>query len=346
MNLGKPNLEVFADTLLELAQQDADILVVTGDSRGSARLTHFCETLPDQVVEVGIAEQNLVGLSAGLSMAGKKTYAVSPACFLTARSLEQIKNDVAYSDHPVKLIGISAGVSYGALGSTHHSLHDLAVLQAIPNIDILVPADNFETRQAIRASLTHPRPLYIRFGKQPLPDLHDSNLSFTIGKAIELRKGSDATFIATGETVWRALAACDLLAEAGYSAGLISMHSIRPFDTDALIEAASSSRAIITVEEHSTHGGLGSLCASILLEAGYWIPFRKIAIPDEKTVTGSQEEIFRHYGITAEGLFKAALELFSSNNAHRLTSPGKVGIERAKLPGQPSLDAGMNSSPV
>ena len=124
MNLGKPNLEVFADTLLELAQQDGDILVVTGDSRGSARLNHFCETLPEQVVEVGIAEQNLVGLSAGLSMAGKKTYAVSPACFLTARSLEQIKNDVAYSDHPVKLIGISAGVSYGALGSTHHSLHD------------------------------------------------------------------------------------------------------------------------------------------------------------------------------------------------------------------------------
>jgi transketolase len=344
MNLGKPNLEVFADTLLELAQQDADILVVTGDSRGSARLTHFCEALPKQVVEVGIAEQNLVGLSAGLSMAGKKTYAVSPACFLTARSLEQIKNDVAYSDHPVKLIGISAGVSYGALGSTHHSLHDLAVLQAIPNIDILVPADNFETRQAIRASLTHPRPLYIRFGKQPVPDLHGSSSRFTIGKAIQLRQGSDVTFIATGETVWRALGACDLLAEAGYSAGLISMHSIRPFDVDALIEAASSSRAIITVEEHSTHGGLGSLCASTLLEAGYWIPFRKIAIPDEKTVTGSQDDIFKHYGITAEGLFKAASDLFSNRHAQGSILPGNVDMTQTNHPGKPSQDVGLNPS--
>jgi transketolase len=344
MNLGKPNLQVFADTLLELAQQDADILVVTGDSRGSARLTHFCETLPQQAVEVGIAEQNLVGLSAGLSMAGKKTYAVSPACFLTARSLEQIKNDVAYSDHPVKLIGISAGVSYGALGSTHHSLHDLAVLQAIPNIDILVPADNFETREAIRASLTHSRPLYIRFGKQPVPDLHGSSSGFTIGKAIQLRQGSDVTFIATGETVWRALAACDLLAEAGYSAGLISMHSIRPFDVDALIKAASGSRAIITVEEHSTHGGLGSLCASILLEAGYWIPFRKIAIPDEKTVTGSQDDIFKHYGITAEGLFKAARDLFSIHPARGSILPGNVDMPQTNHPGKPARDVGLNPS--
>jgi transketolase len=344
MNLGKPNLQVFADTLLELAQQDADILVVTGDSRGSARLTRFCESLPDQVVEVGIAEQNLVGISAGLSMAGKKAYAVSPACFLTARSLEQIKNDVAYSDHPVKLIGISAGVSYGALGSTHHSLHDLAVLQAIPNIDILVPADNFEAGQAIRASLTHPRPLYVRFGKQPLPDLHASGTSFKIGQAIELRRGSDVTFIATGETVWRALAACDLLSEAGYSAGLISMHSIRPFDVNALIDAASSSRAIITVEEHSTHGGLGSLCASILLEAGYWIPFKKIAIPDEKTVSGSQEDIFRHYGITPEGLFKVATDLFSNYHKQGFASIGGVDMAQTGQSGKSSLDTGVESS--
>jgi transketolase len=344
MNLGKPNLEVFADTLLELAQKDREILVVTGDSRGSARLNHFCETLPEQVVEVGIAEQNLVGLSAGLSMAGKSTFAVSPACFLTARSLEQIKNDVAYSDHPVKLIGISAGVSYGALGSTHHSLHDLAVLQAIPNIDILVPADNFETRQAIRASLTHPRPLYIRFGKQPLPDLHESNSSFMIGHAIELRKGVDVTFIATGETVWRALAACDLLVEAGFSAGLISMHTIRPFDVNALIEAASSSRAIITVEEHSTHGGLGSLCASILLEAGYWIPFKKMAFPDEKTVNGSQDDIFSHYGITPEGLYEAAKDLFASHRLNDFTSLGRAGMTQNRRLGKPSRDAGVNSS--
>jgi transketolase len=155
---GKPNLEVFSETMIALARQDNDILVITSDSRGSAKLTGFGEQLPDQMIEVGIAEQSLVGIAAGLASAGKKAFAVSPACFLTARALEQIKNDVAYSDNPVKLIGISAGVSYGALGTTHHSLHDLAVLQAIHNIDVVIPADNFETKAAIEAIVDYPHP--------------------------------------------------------------------------------------------------------------------------------------------------------------------------------------------
>ncbi|MEW5869244.1 MAG: transketolase C-terminal domain-containing protein [Chloroflexota bacterium] len=319
MNLGKPNLDVFAQTLLELAQKDPAIMVVTGDSRGSARLGNFCSNLPEQVVEVGIAEQNLVGISAGLAMYGKKVFAVSPACFLTARSLEQIKNDVAYSDHPVKLIGISAGVSYGALGSTHHSVHDLAVLQAIPNIDIVVPADNFETRQAILASVNHDRPIYIRFGKRPVPDLYGPEAVFEIGVANHLQAGTDVTFISTGETVARAVVACDLLREDGISAGVISVHTIRPFDLQALLQAAQSSLAIITVEEHSTHGGLGSLCAASLLEAGCRIHFRRVGIPDENTVTGSQEDIYKHYGITAEGLSKTARELLQKPGTSNLT---------------------------
>src|SRR5205085_8141130 len=165
LKLGRPNLEEFADTLLELAKADRDVLVVTSDSRGSGKLGPFASALPDQLVELGIAEQNLVGISAGLASAGKIVFAVSPACFLTARALEQIKNDVCYSDNPVKLIGISAGVSYGALGTTHHSLHDLAALRAINNIDIVVPADNFETREVIRIAAARARPMYIRFGK-------------------------------------------------------------------------------------------------------------------------------------------------------------------------------------
>ena len=184
--LGRANLEVFADTLLDLARDDPSIVVVASDSRGSGKLVPFGEELPRQIIEMGIAEQNLVGVAAGLAMTGKQVFAVSPACFLTARSLEQIKNDVAYSDHPVKLIGISAGVSYGALGTTHHSLHDFAVLRAINNIDIIAPADNFETREAIRASLAHPGPLYIRYGKKPMLDLHRPSASFEIGKAITL----------------------------------------------------------------------------------------------------------------------------------------------------------------
>jgi len=309
MERGRPNLEVFADTLLELAQQDPDILAVTGDSRGSGKLVPFGQQLPEQIIEVGIAEQNLVGISAGLASSGKKVFAVSPACFLTARSLEQIKNDVAYSNNPVKLVGISAGVSYGALGSTHHSLHDLAALQAINNITIVVPADNFEACEAILAAAVYPKPIYLRFGKKPMDHLHSSNTKFEIGKAIVLVEGSDVTFVATGETVSRALMASQLLAERGISTGVISMHTIKPLDKEALLKAARHSKVVITVEEHSVLGGFGSTCASTLMQEGVWKPFKIIGIPDEYTVTGSQSEIFEHYGITPESLAETAVRL-------------------------------------
>ncbi len=309
MEIGKANLDVFAETLLSLAQTDRDILAVTSDSRGSGKLTKFGEILPDQIVEVGIAEQNLVGISAGLASAGKKVFAVSPACFLTARSLEQIKNDVAYSDQRVKVIGISAGVSYGALGSTHHSLHDYAVLRAINNIDIVAPADNFETREVIRAALNHPRPLYIRFGKRNMPHVHAPGTTFEIGKAITLKTGTDVTFIAIGEPVPQAVLAAEKLADEGISAGVISMHTLKPFDTDALLHTAATSRALITVEEHSVYGGLGERCASILMEKRISIPFKIVGFPDEYTVTGSQMEIFAHYGISPDGLAATARTL-------------------------------------
>lgn len=309
MVTGKPNLEVFAETLLQLAQDQRDILVVTGDSRGSGKLGPFGKALPDQIVEVGIAEQALVGISAGLASAGKKVFAVSPACFLTARALEQIKNDVAYSDNPVKLIGISAGVSYGALGSTHHSLHDLAVLQAIDNLDIVVPADNFETRQAIQTAVSHPKPIYIRFGKKPMLHLHNADTKFEIGKSIPLRDGDDVVFLSIGEPTSRAVQASQLLAEAGIAAGVISMHTLKPLDKTAVLDAARRAKAIITVEEHSVYGGLGSTVASLLMTQGVYVPFKAVAIPDEYTVTGSQDEIFAHYGITPEGLAATAQQV-------------------------------------
>ena len=309
MQRGKANLEIFAETLLAHGQIDRDLVVVTSDSRGSGKLGPFGKALPQQHVEVGIAEQNLVGIAAGLASAGKKVFAVSPACFLTARSLEQIKNDVAYSDNRVKLVGISAGVSYGALGTTHHSLHDFAVLQAINNIDIVAPADNFETRAAIEAALDHPRPVYLRFGKQPMLQLHEPAATFTIGRAIRLAEGRDITFIAIGEPVERALLASQLLAKQGIRAGVISMHTLKPLDREIVFEAARTSSALITVEEHSVYGGLGSTVAALLMEAGIALPFKIIGIPDEYTVTGSQHEIFAHYGITPEGLAQTATQL-------------------------------------
>lgn len=318
MTMGLPNIEEFSRTLTELARADRNIVVVTSDSRGSGKLTQFGRALPGQIVEVGIAEQNLVGIAAGLASAGKKVFAVSPACFLTARALEQIKNDVAYSDHPVNLVGISAGVSYGALGSTHHSLHDLAALRAIHNIDIVVPADNFETREAVRAAVNYPRPLYIRFGKAPMPDLHGPEARFEIGKALTLSTGKDVTFIATGETVSRAVMAARLLEEEGLSCRVLSVHTVKPLDRQALLAAARDARAVITVEEHSTQGGLGEACAALLMEQGVSVPFRIVGIPDEYTVTGSQEEIFNHYGISGPGLAATArgvLNLTGERNA-------------------------------
>jgi len=307
----KPNLEVFSATLQELATTDRDIVVVTSDSRGSGKLVPFGKKFPGQIVEIGIAEQNLVGVAAGLASAGKKTFAVSPACFLTARALEQIKNDVAYSDNPVRLIGISAGVSYGALGTTHHSLHDFAALRAINNLIVAAPADNFETEEAIRqaAALTHP--IYLRFGKKNMPLLTaDPNNGFRFGKGRVISRGPDLAFIATGETVQPALeAAVALRAEHGIEATVISMHTIKPLDTTLLREVAAETAAIITVEEHSIYGGLGEACASYLLQYGYSKPFRIIGIPDEYTVTGSQNEIFNHYGISGEGLTSTALDL-------------------------------------
>ncbi|MBZ0291167.1 MAG: transketolase family protein [Anaerolineae bacterium] len=308
-NLGQPNQQIFADTLLEMGLKDRDILIVTSDSRGSGKLVAFGEQLPEQTVEVGIAEQNLVGISAGLAAAGKKVFAVSPACFLTMRSLEQIKNDVAYSDRPVCVVGISAGLSYGMLGSTHHSLHDYAVLRCINNIDIIAPADNFETREALKAIIEHPRPVYLRFGKKPVRNLHPESTQFEIGKAITIREGKDLTFIAIGEPTSRALAAAEILEKEGVFCRVISMHTLRPFDTDALLSAAKETKGIITVEEHSVHGGLGEACAGILMQRGIHVPLKIVGIPDEYTYNGDQYDIFDHYGISGDGLAESARTL-------------------------------------
>ncbi len=309
INTGKANLEEFSATLIELAGKNRNIIAVTSDSRGSGKLVPFAEKFPGQIVEVGIAEQNLVGVAAGLASTGKNVFAVSPACFLTTRSLEQIKNDVAYSDQPVKLVGISAGVSYGALGSTHHSLHDVAVLRAISNVQIVIPCDNFESRHAVLAAAESDKPMYLKFGKKAMPNLPGTDEKFEIGKARFICKGDDVAFIACGETVAPAYDAARLLGNRGISATVISMHTIKPLDKAMLTDVAGRCRAVITVEEHSVNGGLGEACASILMQENRIVPYKIVGFPDEETVTGSQTEIFRHYGISGEGLMETALKL-------------------------------------
>jgi transketolase len=308
----KANQDVFADTLQQLAETDSNIIAVTSDSRGSGKLVPFGQRFPGQIVEIGIAEQNLVGVAAGLASAGKTVFAVSPACFLTARALEQIKNDVAYSDNPVKLVGISAGVSYGALGTTHHSLHDFAVLRAINNITIVVPADNFETEQAVKQAAALNKPVYLRFGKKPMPLLtEDKSIDFTFGKGRVITQGADATIIATGETVYPALQAANKLRKQGLEVTVVSMHTIKPLDVELIARLSKETNAILTVEEHMVNGGLGEAVASYVLQNGYNKPFKIMGIPDEYTVTGSQTEILNHYGISEDGIAGAVVKLLT-----------------------------------
>jgi len=305
----KPNQDIFSETLQRLAAADRNIIAVTSDSRGSGKLVKFGQDLPDQIVEVGIAEQNLVGVAAGLASCDKKVFAVSPACFLTARSLEQIKNDICYSNNPATVVGISAGVSYGALGSTHHSLHDFAVLRAINNIIIVVPADNYETEKATELAAASQIPVYLRFGKKPMPFLTERKEEFVFGKGRVITEGEDVAIIANGETVHPAVEAARLLSEKGIAATVVSMHTIKPLDTALIDKLADRCKAILTIEEHSVHGGLGEAVASYLLQKGYSKKFRIMGIPDEYTVTGSQVEILSHYGISKEGIATAALQL-------------------------------------
>ncbi len=238
-----PNRQVICDTLLELAKDDSDIMVLASDSRGSAAMAPFASTYPEQFVEVGIAEQNIVGISAGLAHSGKKPFVTSPACFLSMRSIEQIKVDVAYSATNVKLVGISGGVSYGALGMSHHSVQDLAVMRAIPGLAVVLPADRHETKKMTEALVKHEGGAYVRIGRNPVEDVYDSDdYEFVIGKAVTMREGSDITIIAAGETVRVALDAEAALKEAGVSCRVINMHTIKPLDEAAIIQGRARNR--------------------------------------------------------------------------------------------------------
>ncbi|WP_100406066.1 transketolase family protein [Bacillus solitudinis] len=303
------NRKAISDTLLDLAKKDRDILVLTSDSRGSASMVQFGEELPNQIVEVGIAEQNIVGMASGLAHSGKKPFVASPACFLSMRSIEQIKVDVAYSQTNVKLIGISGGVSYGALGMSHHSLQDLAVTRAIPGLDVMMPADRHEAKKMIEALVNHKRPVYVRIGRNPVEDSYTSDdYDFEIGKAVTMKDGNDLTIIATGETVRIALDTADALTQEGINCRVLNMHTIKPLDEEAIVRAATETGGIITIEEHSIHGGLGAAVAEVVTQT-HPVPMKIIGIPDEPAVTGNTAEVFEHYGLNVENVKKIAMQI-------------------------------------
>lgn len=304
-----PCRKAFTDRLLELAKKDKNIIALTSDARGSVTLNEFAELLPDQFVELGIAEQNAVGVAAGMALSGKNAFVCGPACFYSARSFEQVKVDVAYTKTNVKVIGVSGGVSYGALGSTHHSLHDIAAMRALPDLTIILPCDIFQTRKMTETLASFVGPAYVRMGRGAVPNVYDSeNIPFEIGKANTLLDGNDITLIGCGETVYHAYQAGLILQAQGISANVLDMHTLKPLDDEAIYYAINETNAIITVEEHSVHGGLGAAVAEIVVQHKP-VPMKIIGFPDENAVHGSSKELFRHYGISADAIADNAVEL-------------------------------------
>ena len=306
---------MFTNTLLELARKDRDIIAVTTDARGSVTLDTFAKELPSQFVELGIAEQNAIGVGAGLVSAGKKAFVCGPACFYVARSLEQVKVDVAYSQNPVKILGVSGGVSYGALGFSHHSLHDIAALRTFPGLHIVLPCDIHQTDRLVRQLVDYPFPVYVRVGRNAVPDVYKKdNCIFEIGKANLLLEGNDLTIIGTGETVYHCVTAGKKLREEGIGARVIDMHTLKPFDEEIVKKAARETGRIITVEEHSIFGGLGSAVAEIIVQ-NKPVPMRVLGIPDETAIHAAPLQIFEHYGIDSEGILKTAIAFMNEVDA-------------------------------
>lgn len=304
-----PNRQAICDVLMQHAQTDKDVVVLCSDSRGSASMTPFANTYPEQFIEVGIAEQNLVSISAGLAKCGKKPFAASPACFLSTRSYEQAKVDCAYSNTNVKLIGISGGISYGSLGMSHHSVQDIAAMSAIPNMRVYLPSDRFQTTKLIEALLEDQKPAYIRVGRNPVEDIYEeNNTPFEMDKATVLADGCDVLIVSCGELVRPSLDAVEILKEQGINAALLDMYCVKPLDKNSIVKFASKAKAVLTVEEHAPFGGLGSMVSQVV---GNECPRKvvNLALPDVPVISGTSKEVFDYYGLNAEGIAKKAAEL-------------------------------------
>ena len=302
------NKQKICEVLMEEAKKDKDIVALCSDSRGSASFTQFAEQYPEQFVETGIAEQNLVSISAGLAKCGKKPYAVSPACFLSTRSYEQCKIDAAYSNTNVKLIGISGGISYGALGMSHHSAQDIAAMAAIPNMRVYLPSDHLQTECLMKALLKDEKPAYIRVGRNAVdPVYEEGKVPFEMDKATVVTEGKDAVIVACGEMVKPAADAAKLLEAEGIRVTVLDMYCVKPLDKDAIVKAAKNAKLVVTAEEHSPFGGLGSMVSQVV---GRECPKKvvNLSLPDAPVITGTSKEVFDYYGLNAQGIAKTVKE--------------------------------------
>jgi transketolase len=302
--------DAFSKTLEAMASEDNRIVAIVNDSTGSTKLKNFRATFPDRFINVGIAEQNMVGVGAGLANGGKIAYVCGASCFLTARAMEQVKADLGYTNANVKLCGMSSGMAYGELGPTHHSIEDLAWTRVIPNLAVIVPADSIETAAVMRFSAQHVGPMFLRISRLPVPDVLPGDYTFELGKAYTLRAGNDITLMTNGVLLCRALEAAESLAKVGISARVLNMSSVKPIDVEAILDAARTTRGIVTVEEASIYGGLGGAVAEIVAQ-NMPVKMRILGVPGVFAPTGSAEFLLDHFHLNAAGIHAAVVDLLS-----------------------------------
>ena len=303
----------FVQTLFELAKQDSRIVLITGDL-GFSVIEPFMEQLPKQFVNAGVAEQNMTGMAVGMAANDKIVFTYSIANFPTLRCLEHIRNDVCYHNANVRIVAIGGGFAYGSMGVTHHATEDLAVMRVLPGLVVVAPGDPIETRLATRALVAHAGPCYLRLGKAGEPQVHDGEIDFKLGKAVRLREGHDLTLISTGGMLRITVDAAERLHSTGIQTRVLSMHTLKPLDQDAILDAACETGAIMTVEEHSVIGGLGSAVAEVLAEADQKtnVLFKRIGLPSSfSPYIGTQEYLQAQHGLSQEGIFKSAVELLT-----------------------------------
>jgi transketolase len=301
--------EAYGKALLELGRQNPSVVALDADLSGSTKTKVFAKEFPERFFNIGIAEQDMMGVAAGLAHGGKIPFASTFAVFATGRAWEQIRQSVCYPDLNVKIVASHAGVTVGEDGGSHQSVEDISLMRSIPNMTVIVPADGTETHKAVLAMGRHKGPAYIRVGRAKIDNIYDESYNFRIGKADVLKTGKDATIIACGIMVGMALKASEELSHEGLAVGVINMSTIKPIDADAVISAAQESGAVVTAEEHSVIGGLGSAVAEVLGE-GCPVPMKRIGVKDTFGCSGKPDELLKHYGLTVEDIKGAVKEVF------------------------------------
>jgi transketolase len=308
----KSTREGFGEALVEVGRKNPNVVAITADTYTLSGLTAFGKEFPDRVYDIGIAEQNLIGMAAGLGSCGLVAFATSYAPFLSTRSLEQIRNDAAYTNFPVKVVAVAGGIAISVGGSTHHAIDDLAIMRAIPKMTVVVPADAVESYKLTFQIADLPGPVYLRLGgRAPEPLLNLGDYPVELGKASQLRDGKDLTIVACGALVYASLQAAERLASEGIQARVLNMHTIKPLDRDAIIRAAEETGRIVTAEEHNVLGGLGSAVAEVVT-ATKPVPIRMLGIQDEFATIGPLAALYERYNLTVEGVLATAREVLKA----------------------------------